>query len=75
MTRRRLQGALYIATLVLFVLHQDFWLAADSRLVLGLPVGLAYHAGFCLAAAALMGLLVRFAWPRGLAGGEGEDAR
>jgi hypothetical protein len=70
---RRLRGALYWATLLLFALHQDFWLAADSRLLLGLPVGLAYHAGYCLAAAGLMGLLVRFAWPAGVEDGEAEE--
>jgi hypothetical protein len=49
----------------LYALHQDFWLWRTARpLVFGfLPVGLAYHAAFTLAAAALMGVLVRVAWP------------
>jgi len=49
----------------LYVLHQDFWLWRTARpLVFGfLPAGLAYHAAFTLAAAALMVVLVRVAWP------------
>jgi len=35
--------------------------------VLGfLPIGLAYHVGYSLVAAATMALLVRFAWPKQL---------
>lgn len=54
-----------IVILLLYALHQDFWLWRSARpLVFGfLPVGLAYHAGFTLVAAALMTLLVRVAWP------------
>lgn len=50
----------------LWLLHNDFWLWDDPRILLGLPVGLLYHVLFCLAAAALMTILVRFAWPRDL---------
>jgi len=53
--------------LALFLLHQDFWLWDDPRLVLGfLPVGLAYHAGYSIATAAVWTLAVRFAWPTGM---------
>ena len=50
---------------LLYVLHQDLWLWTSVRpLVFGfLPVGLAYHAAYCVAIAALMWLLVRYAWP------------
>ena len=48
---------------VLFVLHNDFWLWDDPRFVLGLPVGLLYHVGFCAASAVVMVMLVRYAWP------------
>ncbi len=58
---------LYAALAVLFVLHQDLWLWNDGRVVLGLPVGLTYHVLYCLAAAAMMALLVKFAWPEHLA--------
>ena len=48
---------------VLYVLHNDFWLWDDPRMVLGLPVGLTYHAAFCIAATVVMWLLVTYAWP------------
>jgi hypothetical protein len=56
---------LALLTFSLYLLHQDLWLWREARpLVFGfLPIGLAYHAAFCLAAAVLMALLVRFAWP------------
>ena len=56
---------LVLLVVMLYVLHQDFWFWRSAHpLVFGfLPVGLAYHAGFTLAAAALMALLVRVAWP------------
>jgi hypothetical protein len=51
--------------LLLYVLHQDIWFWGSIRpLLFGfLPVGLAYHAAYCVAVAALMWLLVRYAWP------------
>ena len=54
---------LYLVLFVLYVLHNDIWLWDDSRIVLGLPVGLLYHLGFCAAAVAMMVLLVNYAWP------------
>ena len=54
---------LYTAVLVLYVLHNDLWLWNNPRLILGMPVGLLYHIGYCLAAAVLMTLLVTYAWP------------
>lgn len=54
--------------LAVFVLHQDVWNWKQSDpLVMGfLPVGLAYHAGYCLLAALTMLVLVKFAWPEDL---------
>jgi hypothetical protein len=54
-----------LATLALYLLHQDVWLWRSARpFVFGfLPVGLAYHALYCLLASLLMLLLVRHAWP------------
>ena len=51
--------------LLLYLLHQDLWFWDRARpLVFGfLPVGLAYHGAYCLAVAALMYALTRFAWP------------
>lgn len=54
---------LYAALAVLYLLHNDLWLWNDSSLVLGLPAGLAYHVGFCVATAAVLTLLVLYAWP------------
>jgi hypothetical protein len=56
---------LTLAIVVLYVLHQDAWFWRTARpLVFGfLPVGLAYHAAYCLAAALLMWALTTFAWP------------
>jgi hypothetical protein len=53
--------------LAMLALHQDFWLRRDATLVLGfLPIGLVYHAGYSLLAAAVMAALVRWAWPASL---------
>jgi hypothetical protein len=48
-----------------YVLHQDTWLWTTAEpVVFGLlPVGLAYHVAYSIAAAGLMWLLVRVAWP------------
>jgi hypothetical protein len=55
---------LYAALLLLALLHQDFWFWEDSTLLLGfLPVGLAYHAFYCIVTSLLMYLLVTRAWP------------
>ena len=57
-----------IATVVvsaLYALHQDFWFWREARpLLFGfLPVGLAYHAAYCIAVTLLMWTLTRIAWP------------
>ena len=56
---------LTVAVVALYALHQDVWNWRTAHpLMFGfLPIGLAYHAAFCLAATALMWLLTRFAWP------------
>lgn len=60
--------ALGLAVAALYALHQDIWFWRTPRpLVFGfLPVGLAYHAAYCLAASALMWLLTKYAWPADL---------
>lgn len=56
-----------IAVIAFTILHQDFWLWGDARLVMGfLPSGLAYHAAYSVATAGLWVLIVRYAWPSGL---------
>jgi Protein of unknown function (DUF3311) len=56
---------LIIAVVALYVLHQDFWFWRVARpFVFGfIPVGLFYQACFSVAAAGLMWLLVKYAWP------------
>lgn len=56
---------LALVVIVLYGLHQDFWFWREARpLVLGfLPIGLAYHAAYCVAVAVLMWTLTRVAWP------------
>ena len=60
-----LRAFVFLVVSALYLLHQDIWLWRSARpLVFGfLPPGLAYHAAFCLAAAALMWLLTKIAWP------------
>ncbi len=72
-TKRRL---LYLVLGLLAVVRFDLWLWNDPGRVLGLPVGLTYHVGFCLVVAACMALLVRHAWPHHLMFGDDgtEDA-
>lgn len=65
MKRRGWPLAIYVALLALYVLHNDLWLWNDPRLLLGLPIGLVYHIGFCLAVSAVLALLVVLAWPPG----------
>ena len=61
---------LALAIVALYVLHQDLWLWTSARpLVFGfLPIGLAYHGAYCVAAAVLMWTLVKLAWPGHLEG-------
>lgn len=54
---------LYVALVVLYLLHNDLWLWHDARLVFGLPVGLVYHIGFAVATSVVLTLLVLHAWP------------
>jgi hypothetical protein len=54
-----------LGVVLFLILHQDFWnWTAPRPLFLGmLPVGLFYHVCYTLAAALLMWLLVKVAWP------------
>lgn len=56
--------AVWTAFAVLFLLHHDFWNWDDRTLLFGwLPVGLAWHVGFSVAAGVLWAAAVRWAWP------------
>ena len=54
-----------LATLAVYLLHQDSWYWSEARpLVFGfLPIGLFYHAAYCVLASLLLWLLVTHAWP------------
>ena len=56
---------LLLLTIALIILHQDLWnwSKVDPRLFGFVPIGIWYHALFCVAAAVLMWLFARFAWP------------
>ena len=56
--KRPIRWLLYGLLVLLFLLHNDFWLWETPRLVLGVPIGLLYHIGYCLAAALLMAAFV-----------------
>lgn len=66
---------LYAALVVLYLLHNDLWLWHDRSLVFGLPVGIAYHVAFCVAASVLLWLLVTYAWPAHLDQVEADPVR
>lgn len=53
---------LYLALFVLYILHNDLWFWNDPRLFLGIPIGLLYHIGFCVAVSLILISLVNFAW-------------
>ncbi len=59
------KALLGLATLAVYLLHQDSWYWSEARpLVFGfLPIGLFYHAAYCVLASLLLWLLVAHAWP------------
>ena len=59
----RTRWPLFLALVLAFLLHQDLWFWNDSRIVLGLPIGLLYHLIYCLGISVMMALLLRFYWP------------
>ena len=56
---------LAIAVVALYALHQDIWFWRKAHpMVFGfVPIGLFYQGCFSVAAALLMWLLVKYAWP------------
>ena len=69
--KHRTKWLFYCLLVLLFVLHNDFWFWKTPALVLGLPIGLLYHIGFCLVVTLLMAVFVR----DGGKGGEDRRAR
>jgi Protein of unknown function (DUF3311) len=66
---------LYAALGVLYLLHNDLWLWNDASRVFGLPVGIVYHAVFCVATSIVLTLLVIYAWPEHLDTDAGVEER
>jgi hypothetical protein len=55
---------IWLLILLLVILHQDFWLRSDGRLLMGfMPIGLAYHIGLTIAAAVTWWLATILIWP------------
>ena len=57
--KNSIRWLLYCLLALLFLLHNDFWFWETPQLVLGMPVGLLYHIGYCIAAMLLMAALVK----------------
>ena len=66
MSRAGIRVILVAAVVLLYVLHQDDWLAGTTARFMGLPASLAWHLGLCLMAAVVMTAAVQLAWPRDL---------
>jgi hypothetical protein len=58
----------WIAMAVLAVLHQDiwFWNNPEPYIFGFIPIGLAYHAAYSVAAAIIGVLAIKYAWPHEL---------
>ena len=54
---------LYSALFALYLLHNDLWLWNDPSLIFGIPIGLFYHVGFCIAASLFFISVVKNFWP------------
>jgi hypothetical protein len=59
---------IFLLVALVYVAHQDVWNWREAGpMIFGfLPIGLAYHAAYSVAAAVMMAILVRFAWPKSL---------
>jgi hypothetical protein len=64
MKQAGIRWTLVAVGILLFVLHQDDWLAGSTTRVLGFPASLTWHLGLCVLAAGLMAAAVQFAWPQ-----------
>jgi hypothetical protein len=66
-----------VLIVLVYVLHQDVWFWRSARPLFAgfLPVGLSYHALYCLAAALLMWALTMYAWPAHLDSPDQDSAR
>ena len=58
-----MRNVVYALLLLLYIVHTDLWFWDDPSLVLGIPIGFAYHVFFMVAASFVLWLGVKFAWP------------
>lgn len=58
------RNIIIVLVVLMAILHHDVWLWSNQDMVFGfIPAGLAYHAGYSLAAAGLWALAMKIAWP------------
>ena len=69
-SNRAASSRLLLVGPVLLLLHLNYWMWDETRLVLGLPVNLFYHLMLSLVVSVVMFVLVRRAWPIHLDGDE-----
>ena len=67
----------FVIIAALYALHQDlwFWRAARPLFAGFLPIGLTYHALYCVAASVLMWALTTYAWPDRIEAAAGDSRR
>lgn len=61
MSPRRHRPWVFLLLGLLFILRLDLWWWSEPRLLMGMPIGLAYHLFFCLLVVFVMAFIVRFA--------------
>ena len=67
---------LFLLIVAVYAAHQDYWNWSKTDLIFGfVPIGLAYHAGYAIACAVLMAILVKTAWPKHLERDETEPPK
>ena len=58
------RNIIIVLVVIMAIVHQDVWLWSNQGLVFGfIPAGLAYHAGYSIAAATLWFIAMKIAWP------------
>ena len=53
----------WIGLIALYVVRVDRWNWTNGELIAGIPVGLAYHVGFCFVVTFFFALVVAKSWP------------
>ena len=58
-----IKNILYVAWVIIYLMHNDIWFWDNPSLVMGIPIGLFYHIAYCFVASILLFLLIKHAWP------------